>query len=66
MHPTFLQYGDTAQWLQAQLEQANSYFYKHQPDSVLHVASSLQNKKKYMTYNQQRYYYNMQNLPTLI
>lgn len=58
--PLFLQYGDTAQWLQAQLEQANSYFYKHQPDSVLHVASSLQNKKKYMTYSQQRYYYNMQ------
>ena len=26
--PLFLHVGDTAQWLQAQLEQANSFFYK--------------------------------------
>lgn len=58
--PLFLHVGDTAQWLQAQLEQANSFFYKDQPDSILHSARELRDKTEYMTPTQQRYYYNIQ------
>lgn len=58
--PLFLHVGDTAQWLQAQLEQANSFFYKDQPDSILHSTWELRDKTEYMTPTQQRYYYNIQ------
>lgn len=64
--PLFLHVGDTAQWLQAQLEQANSFFYKDQPDSILHSTWELRDKTEYMTPTQQRYYYNIQNSPISI